>query len=259
MNLLFDTLKTIQDTNISSILVVAGIIFILLAIAGGFSGKIKIPKQRQKWAGMFGAILLLAGITLFIVPVSEKVGNNDELTTANTPPEIDAPSPQPLEQSPTNVKTDPEPSQPLSVQIMSLQSIGLEALKKGQIAKADAALQKAERLISDALLESPKDLMLLNLKGYLFKNWAITYRSLSMDNKAVEQIDDAEKIFRIVLSIDADNASALNGLGSVYFMRGNLDRAEEYVRKALAINPNYKAAQHDLELIQRQRQREKHD
>jgi tetratricopeptide (TPR) repeat protein len=248
MNLLLDTLKTLQDTNISTILVVAGIIFILLAIAGGFSGKVKIPKQRQKWTGMLGAILLLAGLTLFVVPTSEEGGNNDKHTTDDTPLEIDRPPPQPI-----------EPSQPLSVQIGDLERMGREALEKGQIAKADAALQEAERLINDALRESPNDLTLLNLKGYLFKDWAYTYRMLSMENKAVENIDEAERIFRHALSIDADNASALNGLGSVYFMLGDLDQAEENVRKALAIDPNYEAAQHDLELIQKQRQREEHD
>jgi hypothetical protein len=42
-------------------------------------------------------------------------------------------------------------------------------------------------------------------------------------------------------------------MGSVSAIRGNLEQAEKYVRKALDIAPTYAAAKHDLRLIKYRR------
>lgn len=250
MSFVYDTLKAIQGTNIPAILVVAGIIFILLAMAGGFTGQIQIPKQRQKWTGIIGTVLLLTGLGLFTVSLPAPA--NEAGSVAATKPSQDMQPTATTGTSPPTAESDGD--QPLSVQIANLESTGLAALQEGDMAKADAALEKAEELLSDALDQAPDDTMLLNLKGYLHKNWALAYRRLEMDNRANEHLDDAERTFRIILTIDAQDPGALNGMGSVYILRGDLDLAEEYVRKALAIRPDYPAAQHDLELIQRLKQ-----
>jgi hypothetical protein len=261
MSFVYDTLKAIQGTNIPAILVVAGIIFILLAMAGGFTGQIQIPKQRQKWTGIVGTVLLLTGLGLFTVSLPAPA--NEAERVAETKPPQDMQLTATTGTSPPTVEADGDGSQatvpldadqPLSVQIANLESTGLAALQEGDMAKADASLEKAEELLSDALDQAPDDTMLLNLKGYLHKNWAIAYRRLEMDNRANEHLDNAEKTFRIILTIDAEDPGALNGMGSVYIMRGDLDLAEEYVRQALAIRPDYPAAQNDLELIQRLKQ-----
>ena len=151
---------------------------------------------------------------------------------------------------PGNAPTDPS-LQSLKRQITDLEKAGLEALRENRLAEADIALQRAESLLEDALDRSPNNTTLLNLKGYLHKNWAIQYQRLSMKNQFEEHLNDAERTFKLTLSIERKDPGALNGLGSVNILRGNLDLAEDYVRRALDILPDYKAAQHDLKLIER--------
>lgn len=240
-----DTMKAVQAANIPTVLVVAGIIFILLALAGGFTGKIEIPKRRQKWSGIVGAVLLVVGLCLFAVPVqSPSVADPNSLPPISMPPSEgptgDVPSP-----------TTSGSNEPLPGRIAKLQEIGLDALVKRNMVEADRALQEAENLLNGALDETPNDVTLLNLKGYLHKNWALTYQRLDMGNKANHYIDYAEKTFHLILTINDRDPGAWNGLGSVFIFRRDLDRAEEYVRKALEIAPNYQAAKSDLQLIQR--------
>ncbi len=63
---IIELIKSLQDLKIPVILVVSGIIFILLSLAGGFIGKISIPPKRQKWCGIIGTIFLVIGIILSI-------------------------------------------------------------------------------------------------------------------------------------------------------------------------------------------------
>ncbi len=64
-------LNALKDTPIPTILVVAGIVFILLAIAGQFE-LLKIPQLVslwQKWlAGTIGCLLILGGLLIYLRP-----------------------------------------------------------------------------------------------------------------------------------------------------------------------------------------------
>jgi tetratricopeptide (TPR) repeat protein len=137
----------------------------------------------------------------------------------------------------------------MKIEIVHLQEEALNALKAGRLAEADSKLQQAEDLIDDALSQWPADIDFLNLRGYHHKNFAIEYQRLSMDEKADEHLDIAEKSFRLILSLDEEDAGAWNGLGSVYILRCELDQAEEYIRIALDINPEYGPARRDLDRI----------
>lgn len=64
MSEMLDIFVKLQDTPIPIVLVVAGIIFLFLALSGGIYGKVQIPGHRQKWAGTLGAVLLLLGMVL---------------------------------------------------------------------------------------------------------------------------------------------------------------------------------------------------
>jgi hypothetical protein len=55
-------LKLIQSTPVPVILIVAGIVFLLLSISGGISGKINVEPGRQAIAGVIGGILVLIGL-----------------------------------------------------------------------------------------------------------------------------------------------------------------------------------------------------
>lgn len=61
-----DILNALKNTPIPAILVISGIVFLLLALAGQLGGQISIPATRQKWAAILGVILLLSGIYLSI-------------------------------------------------------------------------------------------------------------------------------------------------------------------------------------------------
>ena len=51
----------LKETPIPTILVIAGIAFLLLSMAGQLIGHITVPPERQRWAGATGIALLLAG------------------------------------------------------------------------------------------------------------------------------------------------------------------------------------------------------
>jgi hypothetical protein len=54
-------------------MVVAGIAFLLLSIAGQLAGRIAVPPERQWWAAVVGSILLVAGVALYIVPPARMI------------------------------------------------------------------------------------------------------------------------------------------------------------------------------------------
>ena len=65
---MLELLETLSGTPIPTILVVAGILFLLLSFSGGLSGKLTIPETRQKLAGFTGALLLGLGVLIYVVP-----------------------------------------------------------------------------------------------------------------------------------------------------------------------------------------------
>jgi len=135
--------------------------------------------------------------------------------------------------------------------IANLQATGIKAIEAGETDSAARAFREAEGEISAGLRESPKDLTLLGQQGYLYKNQGIVAFREGKVDEAKDLLNKAENSFKTILDIDPKDPGALNGMGSVCFYRGDLDRAEAYVRKALEIAPDYQAAQHDLQLIQR--------
>src|SRR5713101_3374093 len=70
---MLNLLNTLKDTPIPTILVVAGIVFILLAIAGSFK-PFEIPPLKSLWerwlAGIGGTLFLIAGLLVYLLPIS---------------------------------------------------------------------------------------------------------------------------------------------------------------------------------------------
>ena len=58
----------LKDTPIPTILVVSGVVFLFLALAGQIAGKLEVPPARQKWAAATGAIFLGVGLLLYLAP-----------------------------------------------------------------------------------------------------------------------------------------------------------------------------------------------
>ena len=59
-------LKLLSETHVPTILVVAGIFFLFLALGGQFGAKLVTDRVKPKSAGILGAVLLLSGVAIFL-------------------------------------------------------------------------------------------------------------------------------------------------------------------------------------------------
>ena len=129
--------------------------------------------------------------------------------------------------------------------------------------KSAAAVQEAlDPVMKQAEQIWPYELMILNLGGYhrknayLLKHWdAIQAGRPPRDPLLLE----AERMFFEALFVDPSERSAVNGLGSILIYELELDTAEFFVRRAIALSKGrggYPAAEHDLKLIEWLRSRQ---
>ena len=87
-----DLLNTLSHTPLPTILVVAGIGFWVLAIAGSVAGKITVEPGKQKTAGVLGTAFLVLGLILFFAPGPITSGGpatsmkTTETTKSDSPP-----------------------------------------------------------------------------------------------------------------------------------------------------------------------------
>jgi hypothetical protein len=96
-------IAALKDTPIPTILVVAGIVFLLLSIAGQLAGRIAVPPERQRQAAVMGGLLGVVGIALHVAPPLRIPRKASDI-----PP---VPSPQPLPQPrPTLPPSSPAPA-----------------------------------------------------------------------------------------------------------------------------------------------------
>jgi Flp pilus assembly protein TadD len=63
------------------------------------------------------------------------------------------------------------------------------------------------------------------------------------------RLDDAERDFKRILAIDADNATAQNGLGLIAIQRRDPQTARGYFERAVELDPDLLEAQVNLGLI----------
>ena len=63
-----EILTALKDTSIPTILVIAGIFFLTLAIMTQFGWKIKVSSKQQKISVVIGIVLLVFGISLYLFP-----------------------------------------------------------------------------------------------------------------------------------------------------------------------------------------------
>jgi hypothetical protein len=95
----------LKDTPIPTILVIAGIVFLLLAIAGQLAGRIVVAPERQRWAAVIGGVLLAAGIVLYVVPQGRLTSPKTEgVPTSRPSPPMTTPQPQQLRGEPSSTR-----------------------------------------------------------------------------------------------------------------------------------------------------------
>jgi hypothetical protein len=87
-----DLFGAIKDTPLPTVLVVAGIIFWILAVAGSIAGKIRVRPGRQRAAGIIGTVLIILGLLLYVAPIKQ----HPHSTRADAPTNTDSDSNKPF-------------------------------------------------------------------------------------------------------------------------------------------------------------------
>jgi hypothetical protein len=108
-----DTIITaLKETPIPTIMVVAGIAFLLLSIAGQLAGRITVPPERQRQATIIGCLLVVVGVALHVVPplISPKSQEPPPSTTSQSAIKQDQPSQTPT--SPPSAQFPPPTPEP---------------------------------------------------------------------------------------------------------------------------------------------------
>lgn len=163
------------------------------------------------------------------------------------------------------VKTKPgqltrraQPEAPRYLDLSNGQTKVLDALALGDLKQAKIEQEALDKKVDEGLITNPDNADLLNLAAYHKKNafqikhWnGLQLRHYPED----ELLNEAEITFYKSLAIEPDNPGAVNGLGSVLALRGDLDAAEFFVRRAIDLAEkqgiDYTAAKDDLATIQR--------
>lgn len=116
----------------------------------------------------------------------------------------------------------------------------------------------SQKIIKEALdvLDSvepqfPENLYIKNARAYMLKNKAMLMRKLKRPDESDKSLSESSEIFKAILEKDPEDAGAWNGLGSVYALRGEPEKALPYIEKALEINPQYKDAALDRETVKK--------
>ena len=153
------------------------------------------------------------------------------------------PSPKPLWMSQGRIKS----------QISQVQAAAVELIREGRIEQAMESLKEAQALLGHAMEETPTDVTIKVLQGYFFKTVAQALGAVERTDLARQYLELAEVTFNLVaedLPADqktlSDAASAINGLGNVYYAIGEYEKAILTYQRATTLCPDYAYAWHDL-------------
>ena len=69
-----EILSLLKDTPFPTFLVVGGIALLILSVTTNISNKVQVAKERQKWSGILGVILVTIGIFLYLFPTPSSAG-----------------------------------------------------------------------------------------------------------------------------------------------------------------------------------------
>lgn len=81
-----ELISSLSETPLPTILVIGGVFLLILAVVTELDGKIKIKPQRQKIAAVFGILLILVGVLLYLLPGAspDAAGAPQPQATSNT-------------------------------------------------------------------------------------------------------------------------------------------------------------------------------
>jgi hypothetical protein len=162
-------ITALKETPIPTILVIAGIAFLLLSIAGQLAGRIAVPPERQRWAAVVGSILLVAGVALYIIPPTRIISpqpsevpppSSFEPATKEKPP----PSPPEAQKDPEHPPPPPPPAtQDIRVESIKSLDVRVTGLRffmfgpsKEKLYKRRFANAFTSRIYAEIALKHPK-------------------------------------------------------------------------------------------------------
>ena len=85
-----ELISSLAETPLPTILVIGGVFLLILAVVTELDGKIKIRPQRQKIAAVFGILLILVGIMLYVLPQTkpDSAGAPQSQPTSGSQPQL---------------------------------------------------------------------------------------------------------------------------------------------------------------------------
>lgn len=138
-------------------------------------------------------------------------------------------------------------------QVQRLQIRAVELIGEGRRDRAMDELQEGSALLMELLELAPDDVNLDLQLGYLYKTLAQAFEGKEHREEAERYLDLAAGVFQRIKdgasssTLPATNlAEAINGLGNIYYARGQIDEAIRNYRVAVEIYPEYAYAWHDL-------------
>jgi TIR domain len=165
-------------------------------------------------------------------------------------------SPAAANEVPTLMSRQSRELQQTIQQIVQGQLEVTDCLGSWDLPGAKAKQQLLDTVMVDAEKAWPLELMVLNLAGYhrknayMLKHWAAIQAGRPPKDRL---LDRAERFFFEALFVNPKEYSALNGLGSILIFERDLEAAEFFIRRAIALaeqnGVNYTAAKHDLAMI----------
>jgi hypothetical protein len=165
-------------------------------------------------------------------------------------------SPERANEIPPAMRAQSVELQQMVSRIAREQAAVLDRVGNGDLAGARKDQRLLDPVVADARKRWKFERDVLNLSGYhakngyLLKHWAAIQAGRPPADPLLER---AERFFFDALFVEPNDAAALNGLGSVLILERELDAAEFFVRRAIAIakgsGVDYGEAKHDLELI----------
>jgi tetratricopeptide (TPR) repeat protein len=124
-----------------------------------------------------------------------------------------------------------------------------EFLVKGDLARTRELLKAAEEYAKAARHDNATDTGIGDQLGFVYKQLAQADLARNDQASANNELEKAKALFQMGLGVNPNDPGAHNGLGTVYFLQGNLEKGIQEQQTAVRIAPEYTYAWQDLALI----------
>lgn len=111
-------------------------------------------------------------------------------------------------------------------------------LNDDDLQKALSIANQALDMLDSALPLFPNDMNLQTGRAFFLKNYFMVSRDLHRPDEARPALAEAQLMFEAVRQQDPGDTNAWNGLGSVFFLSGQPEKALMYINKSLELAPD---------------------